>query len=81
MRAYPVPFIEGCTVIFDRSYPGPVDIELFDQLGRSAWRGKLIPGQRSVEVLAQSLPAGVYTLRAASPMGALPPIVLIHVSP
>lgn len=81
MRAYPVPFTEGCTVVFDRSYPVPVDIELFDQLGRSAWRERLIPGQRSIDMLAPGLPAGAYTLRATLPIGALPPVVLVHISP
>ena len=81
MRAYPVPFTERCTVVFDRSYPVAFDIELLDQLGRSAWDGVLAPGERAVEILAPGLRAGSYTLRATSPMGALPPVVLIHVSP
>lgn len=81
MRAYPMPFTDRCTVVFDRSHAETFDLELSDLSGRPVWRGTLPPGQRSVEVLVPNLPAAAYALRVTSPMGALRPIVLIHVSP
>lgn len=81
MRAYPVPFTDRCVVIFDRSYSTVIDLELYDQLGRSVWRDKLMPGQRSVDMSASDLTTGPYTLRGTLPMEALPPVVVIHVSP
>lgn len=81
MHAFPSPFTDRCTVVFDMDHPEPMDLELRDRMGRIVWRGSSSPGQHSVEIHAPGLPGGVYYLMAVYSMGSLPPIALIHVSP
>jgi hypothetical protein len=81
MHAYPMPFKDRCTVMFNKSINWAVYFELLDVSGRHVWQGKLLPGQRFMEICMPNLPPGVYTLRTTSPIGALKPIVLLHISP
>lgn len=81
IRAYPNPFSDRCTVEFTESATSTISIELVDLSGRHIWQGCLSPGQRSVVVFGRGLSSGVFLLRTKSPLGAIEPIFLLHVSP
>lgn len=80
MRAYPMPFDDRCMVMFEERFTEPVFLELLDLSGRLEWRGRLSPGQQSVEINVPGLPSGAYILRGTLRTGAVRPIVLLHVS-
>ena len=79
MQAYPMPFSDMCTIIFDKSYASSVELELLDSFGRIAWVGELAPGQRSLVVPSSELSTATFILRAKSSMFLIRPVKLLRV--
>lgn len=81
MHAYPVPYTDVCTIDFGREVVGAVTLRLCDQQGRSVSVQVLVSSGRKLQVSFPPHMPGVYTLHATTPMGDLPPVVLVHISP
>lgn len=76
---FPNPFDKQITIKFSKLNTYDLDYHLLDLQGRLVMNGSISTGSGSFEVNATSLKAGSYILKLITPMGALPPVVLIRV--
>lgn len=78
---YPLPFVDRCTVSFDRAHTEPAFLHLRNATGEVVWTGVLPAGQRKLELSVSNLAGGLYFLHSTNSAGAMPSVVLMHVTP
>jgi VCBS repeat-containing protein len=65
-RVYPNPVRHMATVMLNSGTSHEVTLELFNNMGRLVYSGKIDPGVNSAEIPVEELPDGLYVLRLIS---------------
>lgn len=74
LRVFPVPVMDGATVVFDLAQTSPVSLELLDLAGRSlmnSQQGHLAKGKHSLDLNTQGVVPGAYVLLVRTRNGTL----------
>jgi len=80
MSAYPMPFFDMCRVVFTRSLPSSVRLQLIETCGRIVWQGELEAGQQELSLSVNNLVTGAYILTATTEEKAFHPLYLVHIN-
>lgn len=69
VRLMPNPTGSKVLLRFQDPVTAPVSVQMYNEMGRMMWQGKVLPTQQTQEIDLQEMPAGIYFLSLQGPQG------------